>query len=251
MRACERDRRVPLSAWATTSCAQCNGSQQPLGYSPAMEREFWISRWNENQIGFHVKGINPLLTRFWPGICKTQSGRVLVPLCGKSEDLRWLADQGHEVIGVELSLIAAKAFAAEQNLVFTETYEPPFTVLRGNHLTYYVGDFFEFSRTIAGGFDLFYDRAALIALPPHMRPEYARHLTSLIEPGGAGLLIALEYDPSQMKGPPFTVPESEVRALFSGFQCTKLLEFDCLEEEPRFKARGLTWMKEVVYRLSL
>lgn len=215
-----------------------------------MEREFWISRWNENQIGFHVKGINPLLTRFWPGICKTQSGRVLVPLCGKSEDLRWLADQGHEVIGVELSLIAAKAFAAEQNLVFTETYEPPFTVLRGNHITYYVGDFFEFSRTIAGGFDLVYDRAALIALPPHMRPEYARHLTSLIEPGGAGLLIAVEYDPSQMKGPPFTVPESEVRALFSGFQCTKLLEFDCLEEEPRFKARGLTWMKEVVYGLS-
>ena len=31
---------------------------------------------------------------------------------------------------------------------------------------------------------------------------------------GQGLLIGLEYDPSQMHGPPFTVPEEEVRRLF-------------------------------------
>src|SRR6185503_16503780 len=67
-----------------------------------MHREFWINRWNENQIGFHVKGVNPLLTRFWP----SARGRVLVPLCGKSEDLRWLAERRHEVVGVEFSLVA-------------------------------------------------------------------------------------------------------------------------------------------------
>ena len=35
---------------------------------------------------------------------------VLVPLCGKSLDLVWLAEQGHAVIGVEL----AEAFVKEQ-----------------------------------------------------------------------------------------------------------------------------------------
>jgi thiopurine S-methyltransferase len=119
-------------------------------------------------------------------------------------------------------------------------------VLRGR-ITLYTGDFFDFTTAIGGRFDLFYDRAALIALPPEVRPAYAQHLRSLITDNARGLLIALEYDPSAMHGPPFDVGEMEVRRLFGGFDCEKLLQSDCLEEEPRFKARGLTWMKESVY----
>ena len=215
-----------------------------------MDRDFWLSRWSSNQIGFHLKGVNPLLVRFWPTVAGSSTDKVVVPLCGKSEDLRWLAERGHDVVGVELSLVAAKAFAAEQRTVLTETHEPPFTVLRGDRLAYYVGDFFDFHSSNEGVFKLFYDRAALIALPPEMRGAYARQLASLLEPRANGLLIALEYDPSEMHGPPFTVPEAEVRRHFSAFNCAKLLEFDCLEDEPRFKARGVTWMKEVVYHLE-
>ena len=212
-----------------------------------MNPEYWINRWNVNQIGFHLSGVNPLLTRYWPEIATKNSAKVLVPLCGKSEDLRWLVERGHDVVGVELSLLAAKAFAAEQGFVLTEAHEPPFTTLRGNHLTYYVGDFFDLTTAIGGQFDLFYDRAALIALPPEMRPAYVRHLESLLTKNAQGLLIGLEYDPQQMHGPPFTVPEAEVRRLFGAFRCDKLLEYDCLEQEPHFKKRGLTWLKESVY----
>jgi thiopurine S-methyltransferase len=215
-----------------------------------MEREFWINRWNDNQIGFHLKGVNPLLTRFWPAVSPAATGRLLVPLCGKSEDLRWLAERGHDVVGIELSLTAAKAFAAEQGMTFIESHEPPFTVLRGKRVTYYVGDFFDITPSIVGPFDLLYDRAALIALPPEMRPAYVEHLSTLVAKTGKGLLIALEYDPSQMHGPPFSVAEGEVRRLFNAVRCEKLFEYDCLESEPRFKARGVTWMKEVVYLLE-
>ena len=215
-----------------------------------MDREFWLSRWSENQIGFHRKGVNPLLVRFWPSVSSPPAGRVLAPLCGKSEDLRWLSERGHEVLGVELSLIAVKAFAAEQGIVMTETHEPPFTVLRGKGITLHAGDFFNFTPAIGGRFDLFYDRAALIALPADMRPAYVQHLRSLLKDNARGLLITVEYDSSAMHGPPFSVAEPEVRRLFQGFACEKLLEVDCLEDEPRFKARGLTWMKEVVYSLS-
>ena len=214
-----------------------------------MHPDYWINRWNQNQIGFHLAGVNPLLMQFWPSVSGGKTGRVLVPLCGKSEDLRWLAEQGHDVIGVELSLVAAKAFAAEQKMVLTETHEPPFTVLRGNKLTYYVGDIFDFTAEISGRFDLFYDRAALIALPPDMRPGYVQQLQSVLVNGARGLLIGLEYDPSQMHGPPFTVPEVEVRRLFESFHCEKLLEYDCLEQEPHFKQRGLTWLKESAFAL--
>jgi len=215
-----------------------------------MYRGFWINRWAGNQIGFHRKGVNPLLERFWPAVSSVAVGRVLVPLCGKTEDLRWLAERGHEVVGVELSLIAAKAFAAEQGIVLAETHEPPFTVLRGQSITIYVGDFFDITPAIVRPFGLFYDRAALIALPPEMRPAYAQHLQSLVTDDAQGLLVTVEYDSSQMHGPPFTVSEAETRRLFGRFACEKLLERDCLDEEPRFKARGLTWMKEAVYHLS-
>jgi thiopurine S-methyltransferase len=218
-----------------------------------MNSDYWINRWNQNQTGFHLAGVNPLLTQFWPSISVGAQGpgRVLVPLCGKSEDLKWLAEKGHDVVGVELSLLAAKAFAAEQGIVLTETHEPPFTVLRGNKVTYYVGDFFDLTAEIGGQFDLFYDRAALIALPPDMRPGYVRHLQSLVRKGAPGLLIGLEYDPSQMHGPPFTVPEAEVQELFKSFDREKLVEYDCLEQEPKFKERGLTWLKESAYALRV
>jgi thiopurine S-methyltransferase len=214
-----------------------------------MNPDYWINRWNSNQTGFHLHGVNPLLTQFWPSLAPPSNARVLVPLCGKSEDLRWLVEGGHDVVGIELSLVAAKAFAAEQGIVLTETHEPPFTVLHGKRLTYYVGDFFDFSAAIGGRFDLFYDRAALIALPPETRPGYVRHLESLLASGARGLVIGLEYDPSQMHGPPFTVPEAEIRRLFGSFRCEKLVEYDCLEQEPRFKERGLTWMKEAAFSL--
>ena len=217
-----------------------------------MDSQYWINRWNANQTGFHFNGVNPLLLQFWPDVAgQAPAGRTLVPLCGKSEDLRWLGDQGHDVVGVELSLVAGKAFAAEQGIVMTESHEPPFTVLRGDRVTYYVGDIFDLTPAIVGHFDLFYDRAALIALPPEKRPAYVRQLRSLLANGARGLLVGLEYDPSQMHGPPFTVPEAEVRRLFEGFRCDKLLEYDCLEQEPKFKERGLTWMKESVFSLRM
>jgi thiopurine S-methyltransferase len=216
-----------------------------------MNADYWLNRWSQNQTGFHLAGVNPLLKQYWPPVSASAPGRVLVPLCGKSEDLRWLAEQGHDVIGVELSLLAAKAFASEQGIVLTETHEPPFTVLRGERVTYYVGDFFDFTPDVGGRFDLLYDRAALIALPPEMRSGYVRLLQSLLGRSARGLLLGLEYDPSQMHGPPFTVPEAEIRQLFESFHCEKLLEYDCLEQEPHFKQRGLTWLKESVYALRV
>jgi thiopurine S-methyltransferase len=213
-----------------------------------MNNDFWLKRWSENRIGFHKAGVNPLLQQFLPQVSKTP-GRTLAPLCGKSEDLAWLLAQGHQVVGVDISEIAAKAFASEQGIAMTASNEPPFTVFRAERISYYVGDFFNVTADRMGRFDLIYDRAALIALSRDKRPEYVQRLKSLLLSGGEILVISLEYDPNKMEGPPFAVTESEVRTLFKGMNVVKLHEFDCIEEEPRFKERGLDWMKEVVYRI--
>ena len=214
-----------------------------------MNNEYWLKRWNENRIGFHKPGVNPLLEQFLPQVTKSP-GRTLVPLCGKSADLTWLLAQGHQVVGVDISEVAARAFASEQGIAMAGTNEPPFTVFRGERFAYYVGDFFNIKPDRFGRFDLIYDRAALIAMPRDRRPEYAQHLKSLLVPGGNILIISLEYDPKKMEGPPFAVTESELRSLFKELTIAKLHEHDAIDEESRFKERGLDWMKEVVYRVG-
>jgi len=107
-----------------------------------MNPEFWHSRWAENRIGFHLTDINPLLVEYWPTLKPQRNERVLVPMCGKSNDLVWLAERHNQVVGIELSDIAVKAFFAE-NL-----YTPLVTGV-GHQLTYefdeitiHCGDFF-------------------------------------------------------------------------------------------------------------
>ena len=69
----------------------------------------WIERWREGRTGWHEVDGSALLRRHWPRLVR--GSRVLVPLCGKSVDMLWLASQGLEVTGVELSEIAARAFS--------------------------------------------------------------------------------------------------------------------------------------------
>lgn len=81
-----------------------------------MEPAFWQQRWADNQIGFHQAQVNPYLQKYWPTLGLVPGSRVLVPLCGKSLDLAWLAGQGHRVLGVELSRRAVEAFFREHGL---------------------------------------------------------------------------------------------------------------------------------------
>ena len=56
-----------------------------------MQHEFWHQRWQENRIGFHRGEVMPLLEKHWHALQLPSSGRVLVPLAGKSLDMVWLA----------------------------------------------------------------------------------------------------------------------------------------------------------------
>ena len=81
-----------------------------------MQPEFWHKKWASNQIGFHLPEVNPYLQRHWPELRSRQTARVLVPLCGKSLDLAWLAGRGHQVLGVELSEKAIEDFFSEHQI---------------------------------------------------------------------------------------------------------------------------------------
>lgn len=215
-----------------------------------MQEAFWQTRWQRNQIGFHAEKVNVFLQRHWPMLAAPAEARVLVPLCGKSLDITWLAERGHRVIGVELTQTAVEAFFSEQGLEAVVSQEDAFRVYRHGRIELYCGDFFALDARQLEGCTLFYDRAALIALPPAMRERYVRHLQHILPAGSQGLLVTLDYDQALMEGPPFSVSDAEVRSWPSNVWESELLESqDALEE--RFRARGLARMDERAYRLRL
>jgi thiopurine S-methyltransferase len=183
-----------------------------------MEPGFWQARWAERKIGFHEGVPNGLLAAHATPLDGAR--RVLVPLCGKSEDLAFLAGRGHAVVGVELVEEAAREFFAEHAL-------DPAVARRGDHAVYtagaitiITGDWFAPIGKLVGSVDAFYDRAALIAMPPERRDAYVAQLRSLCR--GPGLVITIEYAAGALAGPPFAVDETEVLARFPS--ATRLAE---------------------------
>lgn len=216
-----------------------------------MDKNFWQERWEQQQIGFHQNEINPYLIRYWNIVAAANQGRVLVPLCGKSLDMVWLAQQGHEVVGIEIVPMAVEAFFAEQGLQPRRTRQGAYDHWHAGPYTLLCGDFFDIQAADVGPLSAVYDRASLIALPPALRQRYARHVQSLLPDAISILLVTMDYPQEEMNGPPFAVTEAEVRALYGTDFAVKLLEsVDVLAENPRFRERGLTRLHEVIYLLQ-
>ena len=178
-------------------------------------------------------------------------GRVLVPLCGKSLDLMWLAGRGHEVTGVELSELACEQFFSEQGLVPETSSSGAFKAYEAGGVRLLCGDVFQLTPEDIGEVSAWYDRAALIALSPEQRPAYERVMAQVLPSGARGLLIGLAYPPHEKAGPPFPVPESEVTDTWGAdFELEVLERADVVDDEPRFRqAWGLTELIQTLYVL--
>ncbi len=216
-----------------------------------MDHDFWHQRWLKGETGWHQDDINPHLQAYWPLTGVEAGARVLVPLCGKSRDLLWLAGEGYRVLGVEISTLGVAAFFTENGLTPTISPAPPFTRYQVDELEILCGDFFDLRMEQVADVTALFDRAALIALPPVLRTRYARHLHVLLPPAVSGLLVSLDYDQAERAGPPFAVTDQEIRALFAErFRLTELAVLDLFATNPRYRAQGLTRMVERVYGLK-
>ena len=208
-----------------------------------MNHKDWRNRWTAGNIGWHQADGSENLRSFWPTL--PTGTRVLVPLCGKSVDLMWLADQGLEVTGVELSEVAIEEFFAEQHLTYKREVSGALFCYRAveRSIVLCCGDYLDFE---ALRFDALFDRAALVALNTELRVRYARHTTALLKTNAMQLLITLEYDQSRVDGPPFCVMPEEVLWYWPDLQCVKQQEglAGC---PPKFRDAGVSHVNEVIW----
>jgi thiopurine S-methyltransferase len=217
-----------------------------------MDAAFWLERWDKKQIGFHQQDFNPYLQTYWATLQVPREAAVFVPMCGKSRDMQWLRERGHRVIGVELARVAVEEFFQEQSLTPRIDRIGSLERWEGDGYTLWCGDLFQMAASHLDGVEAVFDRASLIALPVHMRADYVRQMTAIVPVEAQTLLISLTYSQQQMKGPPFSVDEFEIRRLYAGYRIEKLADVDILwdSENARFRERGLTAMSEQVYRVT-
>lgn len=215
-----------------------------------MEAAFWESKWQRGEIGFHLDDVNPSLVEFFPELKLAPGDTVFVPLCGKSLDMLWLAEQGVQVIGVELVREAVVAFFEERALTPRIEESGEFRVFRAGAYTIWQGDVFKLPKAAVHTCTAIYDRAALIALPLAMRVAYADTKARLFPKPVPSLLITLDYPQDEAEGPPFSVSAEEVQRLYGA-----RYEISCLDNQPLMnearapKHRDLSRISEAVYRL--
>lgn len=210
-----------------------------------MDPNFWHKRWTEGQTGWHRTETNPILVKHWATLGLGKGSRVMVPLCGKTVDIGWLAAQGHDVVGAELSETAVTELFEELGVIPTITQSAAHKRFSAPQVDVYVGNLFDLTPELVGHVDAIYDRAALYALPLELRQRYSAHLRHLTGTA-TQLLCGFEYDQSLMDGPPFSVGLAEIEAQYRDHYTITELERTAIDN---FRGRGLD-VVETVWQLT-
>ncbi|RUO63752.1 thiopurine S-methyltransferase [Pseudidiomarina insulisalsae] len=204
-----------------------------------MDHAFWHRRWQNQQIGFHRDAFHELLTSYFSKL--GSSGRVFVPLCGKTKDMLWLLDQGYRVFGVEISELAVETFFRENQLLPKVTKRGAFKEYALDELVIWVGDVLDLTSEDLADIDAWYDRAALVALPDPLRARYVEVINQRLPSGSKGLLITVEYPSGLREGPPFSVAEEEVKERFGKrFKIRRMAQTQAFAKQDAIGASPIT-----------
>jgi len=233
-------RGPPILPFATRS-VNCEALSARCYHAPMSQ--IWIERWRAGRTGWHEPGGNAGLRAHWQRL--NAGTRVLVPLCGKSPDLLWLAEQGHEVVGVELSGIAVQAFFEENELAHSVDESGALPAWRAEEMpiTIHQGDYFAVELS---GFDALYDRGALVAMSAGTRPAYVEKTQRSLDAGAGCLIVTLEYDQARVDGPPFAIMPEEIRRYWPDLERAEARD-DLDTSPPKFREAGLGELYEVVW----
>ncbi|WP_424196167.1 thiopurine S-methyltransferase [Ampullimonas aquatilis] len=188
-----------------------------------MDADFWLQKWDKNEIAFHNAEVNPLLVQHIHALKLAPGARIFLPLCGKTRDIAWLLGQGYQVVGAELSELAVKQLFDELGVVPNIAPLGSLQHYSQTGIDIFMGDIFALTSSMLGKVDAVYDRAALVALPAPMRERYSAHLTALTHQAKQ-LLICYEYDQNLQAGPPFSVTQAEVTQHYAGAYDLHLLQ---------------------------
>ncbi|KAG8900217.1 hypothetical protein FRB99_006187 [Tulasnella sp. 403] len=142
--------------------------------------------------------------------------RALVPGCGKGYDVAYLAENGFQAWGMDLSPTAVeeaqKFWASADESVKAK-------------MSFRQGDYFNFEIP-EGRFDVMYDYTFFCAFPPSMREAYGKRVREIVRIGGYFVGLVYPIDGGRTGGPPYSVSvEALSESIHGASEWTKVVEF--------------------------
>ncbi|CAE6471141.1 unnamed protein product [Rhizoctonia solani] len=187
--------------------AQCKTKSQ--------EGEGWDAAWQEGITPWDSGVPQPPLQQVFETSIQSdlgipKSGRALVPGCGRGYDAIYLASQGYNVIGADLS---ATAVSEAQKYLSSQPNAENIKV------QYQVLDFFKSPSLVEEPFDLVYDYTFFCAIPLGLREPWGRRMAEIVKPGGYLITLMYPIDPGRARddGPPFPVDFEAYSAVLKEF----------------------------------
>lgn len=162
--------------------------------SDPTRHDFWTTRYGAGTTPWDFQGVPAALSSFLERSPKV--GRVLIPGCGSGYEVEAFSGAGFDVTAIDFSPLAVERAR--------ERLGPLGDCVR-------LADFFA-DDSIAGPFDLIYERTFLCSMPPTRWPAYMRRMAQLLSPGGR--LVGLFFYGVEESGPPFPITGVQIGELF-------------------------------------
>ncbi|XP_076823246.1 putative thiopurine S-methyltransferase [Clavelina lepadiformis] len=193
----------------------------------------------------HMSDAHPDMLKFQDQFLRDNC-RVYLPLCGKSVDLKHLADKGHEVVGCEYCEVAILQFFEEQSIKYERYQHPtaPYEIFKATdkNITIYKGDFFALGSSVMGKVDAIWDRGSFVAIDPTRRCEYADVIHDIMNTNGKYLLYSVDYV-GNISGTPYNVQAQEINDIFGQkFVATTLDIYDLNLSGPLDVSKATVYM---------
>lgn len=163
----------------------------------------------------------------------------------------WLAEQGHEIIAIELSTIAIKAFFHENRLKPAKQRKGKFTQWSHGRIKILCGDFFALNSDDLGEIDTVYDRAALTALPKDTRKLYVEHMQNIISDSSNVFLLTIEDFEADNTQQNYGQVDAEITSLYAEHFLIKLTYTEAVHDlSPQLPSQTAGSAEFKVYKLS-
>ncbi|RAU83022.1 methyltransferase domain-containing protein [Pontibacter arcticus] len=159
---------------------------------------YWEQRYQTNQTGWDTGSITTPLKTYFDQLTD-KNLRLLIPGCGNGYEAEFLSRNGFTQVYLADSAPAPLANFKKRVPGFPEEQ-------------LLLQDFF----TLDGTYDLIVEQTFFCALPPELRPAYARKCAELLPAGGK--LMGLLFDTTfEKEGPPFGGNREEYRLYFAPY----------------------------------
>lgn len=166
----------------------------------------WDARYLASDIPWDLGGASPLIQRLASEHVEADA-QIVIPGCGLAHDVEALAQQGHHVLGLDISPTAVTQANAR---------------LRAAELSnaqVILGDFLDNKALPLEGFDVLIEHTCYCAIEPHQRSLYVASASTCLKEGGLLIGAFLDFEGG---GPPYGTSQRALRAGFSS-------DFDILE----------------------